>query len=77
MAVIVIGIITILWFLFGKISIKRKEIYSNVVDSSAFEYSNEYCEMTVGEKILIKLKKKKIFFEIINKNNNYKYINTL
>jgi len=45
MTIIVFGIITILWFLFGKISIKRKEIYNNyVIDSGTFEYSNEYCE---------------------------------
>jgi len=46
-SVIIIGVIVLLWFLFGTITLERKEISSSIISSAEFNYSENFCEKTV------------------------------
>jgi len=46
-SVVVIGVIITLWILFGKITVERKEVSSSIISSENFDYSTNYCEISV------------------------------
>jgi len=67
-SVIIIGVIVLLWFLFGTITIERKEVSSSIISSTEFDYSENFCEKTNScyiEKIVENDVKVSVFMYII------------